>query len=117
MSVYSGGPVSGLGGRLLPTYYFAIRDPSCIKVKSVDAAPRQDGVRYVSLLFERDRMVPAEEAAALLRHDGESDSAFIVTVSLPVAREEQFCRAVLPQSEEEWTDMFDRLCSMGPRRS
>jgi hypothetical protein len=138
VAVYNGSPVRALGDRMLPTYYLAVRDPSCIKVKSVEQPLRAgggvggggNGVRYVSLIFERDRPIAASEATALLRteggHDGHSrhtDAAFVVTVSLPVLREESFSREVLPQGGgvggeqlEEWTEMFDRLCNLAPPR-
>jgi hypothetical protein len=116
MAIFSGAPVSALGGRSLPTYYLAIRDPSCIRVKVVDGAPCTDGVRYVSLIFERERQVAASEAAAMLEHDGGSDAAFVITISLPIAKEEQFSREALPQGDEEWTEMFERLCGLGRRR-
>lgn len=118
MAVYDGAPVRALGGRLLPTYYLAIRDPSSIRVKNVEQAPRPrtDGVRYVNLIFERERIVPVAEAVANVHADGPTDAAFIITVSLPIAREEQFCREVLPSQPEDWTEMFERLCSLDSRR-
>lgn len=116
MAVYNGAHVRALGGRTLPTFYLAIRDPSCIRVKVVDQQARTNHVRYVNLIFERERMVVAGDAAADIQPDDATDAAFIITVSLPMAREEHFCREVLPQEEEEWTEMFDRLCNVDDRR-
>jgi hypothetical protein len=116
MAVHQGACVRALGGRLLPTYFLAIRDPSCIKVRSVDQPVRQNGVRYVSLIFERDRFIHQDDAASHLAVRSDADAAFIITVSLPVAREKEFSKLVLPAQTEDWTDLFERLCSLGRER-
>lgn len=101
---------------MLPTFYLAIRDPSSIRVKTVEQPAREEGVRYVSLVFERDRAVSPDDAAASIDHNGSIDAAFIITVSLAIAKEAEFVRDCLPQAPEDWTDLFERLCSLGTRR-
>lgn len=107
--VYPGGGTKLV--KVLPTVYFAVRDPSAVRI--VPVADRRNRVRkHVLLGFDggkkgpHDPAVPAMEQ--LKKHcDEKLHGVFIVTVGLPVREESRFFRSVVLACEGR---EFGRLC-------
>ena len=115
--VYTGETVRLHETRLSPITYFAVRDPSAVKVKPVDRPALENGFRHVKLVFNFDRLPPAEVRAAALppetcEEDPAADQAaglptFLMTVGLAPGKEESFFqRAVCDHPEQSWGELF-----------
>lgn len=123
--VYSGNSVRLQESRLSPITYFALRDPSAVKVKPVDRPPLENGFRHVKLVFNFDRLPPPKARAAAVPPDepceedpqleGETGvPTFLMTVGLPPGKEEPFFqRTVCDHPEQSWGELFRRLSEMG----
>lgn len=95
--------------------YFAVRDPSVVRVVPVDKAP-VNGFRHVSLVFQIDRPSLLDDAVSL--HPGivpavSPPQAFLLTVGLPIAREDEFYRrAIVDRPPGSFTDLYGRIAEM-----
>lgn len=103
--------------------YFAVRDPSCVRVKPV-GRPRSPGERpHVELVFRLGRPRPTLDALATSGLEGQRPpveidlSAFVLTVGLPITAEEDFYRAVLAESAHlDWDELYERVALAARRR-
>lgn len=97
---FSGGTISVRSDRVSPLRYYAVRDPSAVKVKPVER-PTADGSRHVQLIFgfSKARAAAATGGVEVEACDGSPAAwpmpptgypAFIVTIGLPIEREEAF---------------------------
>jgi hypothetical protein len=109
-----------------PINYFAVRDPSAVKVKPVDKPPLHNGFRHVKLTSSFDRQQPNAESEAVCKQVEEngrrltppgkplSTAAFIMTIGLSIAREDVFFReAVLKHPSQGWDDLYQRMKELG----
>jgi hypothetical protein len=108
-----------------PFNYFAVRDPSAVKVKALNQPPLENGFRHVELAFNFERSYKphhdpeAERAAAELEEACERDgkpatAAFLVTIGLPLAREDGFFRELIGRHPGQgWEDFYHRIAVMG----
>lgn len=106
--VYGAGSLSVRQDRLSPLHYYALRDPSSVKVRPVDRPPAPDGTRHVALVFGFARETPVKpaDAAPGAACDDDADRAmaqglmtglpsFVMTVGLPIGHEEAFHQQVV----------------------
>ena len=106
------GPV----GAEVPLEYYAVRDPSVVRVVPVDRAP-VNSFRHVHLVFQIDRPQLLPDAVSVhprMPGGGGPPCAFLLTVGLPLSREEQFySRAIADPPVGPFADLFGRLHQMG----
>jgi hypothetical protein len=111
------GPGGGGGGEVGLEYY-AVRDPSVVRVVPLDKPPI-NGFRHVSLIFQLERPQLLPDAVSL--HPGLTPArapvgTFLLTVGLPSAREEEFYRQAIVESPvSNFTDLYARIHDMGCR--
>lgn len=96
--------------------YFAVRDPSCVRVRPV-ARP------HVELVFRLGRPRHLLDALATSGLEGqrplvaEDLSAFLLTIGLPAAAEEDFFRVVLAEAAHpDWAELYERVARAARRR-
>lgn len=128
LRVFTGGRIrvstDGLSWNL---NYYAVRDPSAVKVKPLDKPPLPNGFRHVKLAFQFDRAAtpPEDSAASKVSSEGGSllseprspeltTAAFVLTIGLPMAREDQFFElAIGNHPDQDWGDVYGRMLEMG----
>jgi hypothetical protein len=103
-----------------PVNYFAIRDPSSVRVVPVRTPPLPGGFRHVDLRFQIGRN-GSREAVVIVPRNGHSGGApldqavpaaagFLVSVGLPIAREQEFFeKMVLHNRDRHWNDVYTQL--------
>jgi hypothetical protein len=106
----------GKAGSEVPLEYFAVRDPSVVRVVPVDK-PAINGFRHVSLVFQIDRpqlLLDAVSVHPQLNALAIPPAAFLLTVGLPVSREETFYRqAVVERPVGQFSDLYARIHELG----
>ncbi len=111
----------GESGAVCPLVYYAVRDPSLVRVIPVKHPPLPNGSRHVKLAFQVG-MLPGlpvlvesirrtEDPATL-----ESTNAFVMTIGLPVNDEDAFYqRGVAADPQQDFTDLYTRFRELGRR--
>lgn len=102
LRVFTGGTIAVRPDRVSPLHYYALRDPSAVKVRPVNR-PQPDGERHVQLIFDFPRGAPTNPAStiapetcapsgppAMWRVTPTGLPAFVLTIGLPIEREELF---------------------------
>jgi hypothetical protein len=108
----------GHNGARCPLDYYAVRDPSVVRVIPVKRPPMPNGFRHVKLSFQMTGL-SMEEALEQLRRGPDaggmdSTAAFVMTIGLPVAEEESFFqRAVAVEPNQDFTDLYTRIRDLG----
>jgi hypothetical protein len=117
-------------GPACPFTFFAVRDPSAVKVKPLNKPPLENGFRHVRLAFNFERyyqpipdpeaeLVAAEVSRACASRDGKdpsSSAAFLMTIGLPISREERFFQeVVLDHPGQAWEDFYHRIAELSGR--
>lgn len=96
-----------------PLNYFAVRDPSTVRVVPLDKPQLPNGFRHVKLHFQFGNAAAAGEEdgqRTLPEASPDASSAFLVTIGLPIPREEDFFREmVLGHAEQEWGEIYRRV--------
>lgn len=98
---FTGGTIAVRADRVSPLRYYAVRDPSAVKVKPVVRA--SDGTRHVHLIFGFVKKSRSGGVVVEASCDGPSlwpvaptgYPAFILTIGLPIDREESFHERVV----------------------
>lgn len=120
MRAFSGASTRfGDSGAFCPLEYYAVRDPSLVRVIPVKRPPLPNGLRHVKLAFQMGGIpklvalveeVRATSDAAVL----DSTAAFVMTIGLPLADEEGFYRrAVGMDPQQDFTDLYTRIRELG----
>ncbi|MBC7835801.1 MAG: hypothetical protein H7Y88_11980 [Phycisphaerales bacterium] len=116
LRVYVGGAVTMRAeGPRWPLHYFAVRDPSAVKVKPLEKPSLPNGFRHVKLVFQLDRPVPEPDAAVIPPcRDDTASPAFLLTIGLRATKEELFFeRVVTDHADQTWGDVYRRLSELG----
>jgi hypothetical protein len=108
----------GSEGARCPLDYYAVRDPSVVRVIPVDRPPLPNGFRHVKLSFKFDRTRAVEDAMRALKELSQPPThftgAFLMSIGLPLLREEAFYdRAVAQYPDQEFTDLYTRMRELG----
>lgn len=125
----TGGTVTlRIGEPPFPINYFAVRDPSAVKVKPVDKPPLHNGFRHVKLTcnFDRSSCTPETEAIARQVDDTgkrmappgkpPSTAAFLLTIGLSISREDRFFKdAIMSHPAQGWDELYQRMKDLGCR--
>jgi hypothetical protein len=108
-----------------PINYFAIRDPSAVKVKPVDKPPLHNGFRHVKLTCNFERVQPTAESEAVAKQVDDygrrlagtkppSTAAFLMTIGLSISREDRFHHdALLTHPNQGWDELYQRMRDLG----
>jgi len=109
-----------------PINFFAIRDPSAVKVKPVDKPPLHNGFRHVKLSCNFDRAQSTPESENVARQLDElarrlapagkppSTAAFVMTIGLSIAREDKFFHdAIQSHPGQGWDELYQRMKDLG----
>ena len=107
--------------------YFAVRDPSAVNVKPLNRPPLANGFRHVKLAFNFQRFYQpthdpdAELAAAAVEEacarvagaqSKPSTAAFLMSIGLPIAREERFFDQIIgSRPAQAWEDFFHLMAA------
>jgi hypothetical protein len=108
-----------------PFNYFAVRDPSAVKVKPLNRPPLANGFRHVKLAFNFERFYqpandPEAERAAAAVEDActritanqakATTAAFLITIGLPLAREDRFFDDMIgSRPAQAWEDFYHHM--------
>jgi hypothetical protein len=128
MQAFVGGQMRARGEpRPWPIHYYAVRDPSAVRVIPVNQPALPNGFKPVQLRFR----FPAHNGRLTVRvtppgdgrfdHDANSQNAaapsgFIVSVGMPADREIEFFDAVIDgRMETDWDEVFQRVAAYGCR--
>jgi hypothetical protein len=104
----------GSGGVPCPLEYFAVRDPSIVRVIPVSLPPLPNGFRHVKLSFQFDRPHLLQDAVSTGQANGREIWAFIVTVGLPMGQEDEFYRKAIGDfPEQSFGDLYARARDLG----
>lgn len=120
---FSGGTVTlRPDAEAFPFNYFAVRDPSAVKVKPLNRPPLANGFRHVKLAFNFERYyqpTPDFDSQAAVEAVGNAmkaagqdkakptTAAFLITIGLPIGREEQFFQeTVISNPHQAWEDFY-----------
>ena len=113
-----------VGGRIvlppiqrLSINYFAIRDPSAVRVVPVQSPQRTAGFRHVELRFtlgrngQRDAIVVSPAPNSHTNgHSRWPGIGFLLSVGLPQEREQEFFRSMIAEHPDtEWSGLCSRL--------
>jgi hypothetical protein len=108
-----------------PINYFAVRDPSAVKVKPVDKPPLHNGFRHVKITCNFERVQPTPETETIARQVDDhgrrlaagkppSTAAFLITIGLSMSREDQFHKAALLKTPAQgWDELYQRMRDLG----
>jgi hypothetical protein len=124
--VFSGGSVAlRADSPPAPFNYFAVRDPSSVKVMPVKLPPLGNGFRHVKLAFNFERYYQpstdpdsqsAVDALETSMHsfsegkDRPATAAFLITIGLPTHREERFFHdAIASNPGQAWADFYNLI--------
>jgi hypothetical protein len=109
----------GVGKGGSPLDYYAVRDPSVVRVIPLAQPPLPNGFRHVKLAFQFDRPQLLGDAVTLSRPaggspgSGDAPVAFLLTIGLAIAHEEQFCRrALTDHGHQEFADLYARIAEL-----
>ncbi len=107
----------GPSGAPVPLEYYAVRDPSVVRVIPVKRPPLPSGFRHVKLSFQLTGMRVSETAEELRRSPNaaalDATAGFVMTIGLPANEEEKFFeRAVSVDPEQDFTDLCTRIRDM-----
>ena len=104
----------GNNGTACPLEYYAVRDPSVVRVIPVSLPPLPNGFRHVKLSFQFEKPQLLQDAVTVGHHDGKEIWAFVLTVGLPMAREEAFYkRAIGDFPSQSFSDLYARARDLG----
>jgi hypothetical protein len=104
-----------------PMNYFALRDPSALKVKPVDQPPLHNGFRHVKITCGFDRLQPTPETEVIARQVDDNGrrlaggkpaatAAFLLTIGLPTSREDHFHKqTLLDHPGQGWDEFYQRM--------
>jgi hypothetical protein len=105
----------GSMGVACPLEYYAVRDPSLVRVIPVKRPPLPNGFRHVKLSFQMAGVPKLAETVEDIRRGSDaaahdSIAAFVMTIGLPVAEEETFYRkAVAADPQQDFSDLYTRI--------
>jgi hypothetical protein len=105
----------GSVGTACPLEYYAVRDPSLVRVIPVKRPPLPNGFRHVKLSFQMSGVPRLAETVEDIRRGAdaathESTAAFVMTIGLPVAEEDSFHRkAVAADPQQDFSDLYTRI--------
>jgi hypothetical protein len=104
----------GVNGSVCPLEYYAVRDPSAVRVIPVNLPPLPNRFRHVKLAFQFDRPHLLQDAVSMGHPDGKEIWAFVLTIGLPQAREEGFYRrAIGDHPVQSFSDLYTRAHDLG----
>jgi hypothetical protein len=119
LRVVAGGCVRfGTDGGQSSIEYYAVRDPSVVRVIPVDRPPLPNGFRHVKLSFKFDRTKTVDDLAREVNQvpelEADASAAFLMTIGLRIGREDWFYeRAIGRHADQEFTDLYARLRELG----
>lgn len=94
-------------------YYYAVRDPSAVRVVPVQHARTPGGFRAAELRFRfaptADETVAMARAARSGNPQEESSAVFLVTIGLNAGEDRAFLQRTLGEETREWSDVFARI--------
>jgi hypothetical protein len=113
----------GREGTTWPIYYYAVRDPSAVRVVPLDQPVLPGGFRHVELRIEIGRSGNGNGGAIVVAHrareraggsapdqDALSSAAFLITIGLPVEQEHPFFEQMIDRHfDQEWTEIYERI--------
>jgi hypothetical protein len=104
-----------------PLDYYAVRDPSVVRVIPVKRPPLPNGFRHVKLSFKLDSSPKVREIVDQVRREIEPGSAgapaaFLITIGLPLAEEDRFYQRVIGgHAEQDLSELYTRILELcGP---
>lgn len=104
----------GNSGSACPLEYYAVRDPSCVRVVPVNLPPLPNGFRHVKLMFQFDKPHLLQDAVSVAQADGKDIWAFVLTIGLPIAQEESFYdRAIGNFPNQGFSELYARARDLG----
>jgi hypothetical protein len=104
----------GTNGSVCPLEYYAVRDPSVVRVIPVTLPPLPNGFRHVKLAFQFDKPHLLQDAVSLGHPDGKEIWAFVLTVGLPIPNEEAFYRRAIGDFPyQTFSDLYSRARDLG----
>jgi len=106
------GARAGVGRSPAPLEYYAVRDPSVVRVIPVSQPPLPNGFRHVRLAFQFEKPQLLADAVSVPRgtHPGEQTFAFLMSIGLPLAEEDGFYgRVALDSPEPDFAELYARL--------
>lgn len=112
LRVYVGGFVRVRNdGPNWPLNYFAVRDPSTVRVVPLDKPQLPNGFRHVKLHFQFGNAAAGDDDAErpVPPVMPDASAAFIVTIGLAISREEEFFHEmVFSHPEQDWGEIYRR---------
>jgi hypothetical protein len=104
----------GENGAACPLEYYAVRDPSVVRVIPVSLPALPNGFRHVKLAFQFEKPQLLQDAVSMGQLDGRDIWAFVLTVGLPIATEDSFYRrAIGNYPSQSFTDLYARARELG----
>jgi hypothetical protein len=107
----------GTGGTRCPLEYYAVRDPSVVRVIPIDRPPLPNGFRHVKLSFKLDQGRALQDAAAglnIAEASAHATGSFLMSIGLSLTREDAFYeRAVGRYPDQDFTDLYARMRELG----
>jgi hypothetical protein len=98
-----------------PLIYYAVRDPSAVRVKPVFKPATRAGFKSTDLHFRFDAAL-RESIAVSTPADGKlaMPGCFVMTIGMRVPLEERFYHQVIDhRGHQDWDDLFERLLGLG----
>lgn len=111
----------GRQGTAWPIYYYAVRDPSAVRVVPLDQPALPGGFRHVELRITVGRNgndgaivvapPPREETDSSAQDQyTASFAAFLITIGLPAEKEHPFFEQMIDRHfDQEWTEIYERV--------
>ncbi|MEX2218039.1 MAG: hypothetical protein WD749_04700 [Phycisphaerales bacterium] len=115
--VFVGGRVVIPPGQRLSITYFAIRDPSAVRVIPIQPAHRIAGFRHVELRIHLGRNGQRDAVVVSPAPNGHGPPGgrppgigFLLTIGLPQEREPEFFQSmIVHHPDDEWSRVYTRL--------
>jgi hypothetical protein len=113
------------GGRPWPFNYYAVRDPSSVRVVPVKRPPLPGGFRHAELRLhicrngQRDAVVVrpprnGHDPSQLFDPHLVAPAGFLVTIGLPLGLESRFFERMIDSHvDQDWSDVYARLVQEG----
>jgi hypothetical protein len=113
LKVFAGCTVR-VGTSPTPLQYYAVRDPSIVRVIPLNIPPGPDGFRHMKLAFQFDRPQLLADAVTVARPNSapatDLPAAFLLSIGLVIAQEEQFFRrTIVDPGHQEFPDLYTRV--------
>jgi len=114
------GAIVGVGKTGAAIEYYAVRDPSVVRVIPLPQPPLPNGFRHVKLAFQFERPHLLTDAVTMIRmpnpgstRPSEAPVGFLITIGLAIGQEEDFYRRAIAEHEgQEFADLYARIADL-----